>query len=97
MTFKKQLIGLSLALMLVPAVSFAQDAKSGEAKNGTVSAYDKESRMITVKGKDWEQKAKVSSDDAKGKADLLKADTKVKVMFDDRGGGDVRVKSIETR
>ena len=52
--------------------------------------------MVTVKGKDWEQKAKVSSDDAKGKADLLKADTKVKVMFDDRGGGDVRVKSIET-
>jgi hypothetical protein len=76
MTFKKQLIGLSLALMLVPAVSFAQE------KSGTVSAYDKESRMVTVKGKDWEQKAKVSSDDAKGKADLLKADTKVKVMFD---------------
>ena len=92
MTFKKQMIGFSLALMLVPAVSFAQ-----EEKNGTVSAYDKESRMVTVKGKDWEQKAKVSSDDAKGKADLLKADTKVKVMFDDRGGGDVRVKSIETR
>ena len=91
MTLKKQLIGLSLALMLVPAISFAQE------KNGTVEAYDKESRMVTVKGKDWEQKAKVSSDDAKGKADLLKADTKVKVMFDDRGGGDVRVKSIETR
>ena len=53
--------------------------------------------MVTVKGKDWEQKAKVSSDDAKGKADLLKDGTKVKVMFDDRGGGDVRVKSIETR
>ena len=90
MTFKKQLIGLSLALMLVPAVSFAQ-----EAKNGTVSAYDKESRMLTVKGKDWEQKAKVSSGDAKDKADLLKEGTKVKIILDDRGGGDVRIKSID--
>jgi len=89
MTLKKQLIGLSLALMLVPAVSFAQE------KSGTVSAYDKESRMVTVKGKDWEQKAKVSSGDAKDKADLLKDGTKVKVMFDDRGGGDIRVKSID--
>jgi hypothetical protein len=50
--------------------------------------------MVTVKGKDWEQKAKVSSEDAKAKADLLKEGTKVKVMFDDRGGGDVRVKSL---
>jgi len=91
MTFKKQVIGLGLALLLVPAFSFAQE------KNGTVSAYDKESRMVTVKGKDWEQKAKVSTGDAKDKADLLKEGTKVKVMFDDRGGGDVRVKSIETR
>ena len=28
--------------------------------------------MLSVKGKDWEQKAKVSSDDAKNKGDLLK-------------------------
>ena len=88
MAFNKQVLGLLLALVLTPAVSFAQD------KNGTVSAYDKESRMVTVKGKDWEQKAKVSSEDAKAKADLLKEGTKVKVMFDDRGGGDVRVKSL---
>ena len=88
MAFKKQVLGLLLALVLTPAVSYAQD------KNGTVSAYDKESRMLTVKGKDWEQKAKVSSEDAKAKADLLKEGTKVKVMFDDRGGGDVRVKSL---
>ena len=91
MTLKKQLIGLVLALALVPAAAFAQE------KNGTVSGYDKESRMVTVKGKDWEQKAKVSSGDAKDKADLLKDGTKVKVVFDDRGGGDVRVKSIEGR
>jgi len=91
MKFKKQLIGLALALMLVPAVSFAQE------KNGTIAGYDKESRMVTVKGKDWEQKAKVSSSVAKDQADLLKDGTKVKVMFDDRGGGDVRVKSIEKR
>ena len=84
MALKKQVIGLLLALVLTPAVSYAQD------KNGTVSAYDKESRMVTVKGKDWEQKAKVSSEDAKAKVDLLKEGTKVKVMFDDRGGGDVR-------
>lgn len=89
MTFKKQLIGLSLALMLVPAVSFAQE------KSGTVSAFDMDSRTLTVKGKDWEQKAKVSSGDAKDKADLLKEGTKVKVLFDDRGGGDIRVKSID--
>ena len=88
MAFNKQVLGLLLALVLTPAVSYAQD------KNGTVSAYDKESRMVTVKGKDWEQKAKVSSEDAKAKADLLKEGTKVKVMFDDRGGGDVRVKSL---
>ena len=91
MTLKKQVIGLVLALALVPAASFAQD------KNGTISGYDKESRMVTVKGKDWEQKAKVSSADAKDKADLLKDGTKVKILFDDRGGGDVRVKSIEGR
>lgn len=88
MALNKQVIGLLLALVLTPAVSYAQD------KNGTISAYDKESRMVTVKGKDWEQKAKVSSEDAKAKADLLKEGTKVKVMFDDRGGGDVRVKSL---
>ena len=91
MTFNRQLLGLLLALVLIPAVSYAQD------KNGTVSAYDKESRMVTVKGKDWEQKAKVSSEDAKAKADLLKEGTKVKVMFDDRGGGDVRVKMLDAR
>ena len=89
MALKKQVMGLLLALVLIPAVSYAQD------KNGTVSAYDKESRMVTVKGKDWEQKAKVSSEDAKAKAGLLKEGTKVKVMFDDRGGGDVRVKSLD--
>ena len=91
MTFNRQVLGLLLALVLVPAISFAQD------KNGTVSGYDKESRMLTVKGKDWEQKAKVSSEDAKAKADLLKDGTKVRVLFDDRGGGDVRVKTLDAR
>jgi hypothetical protein len=91
MKLRNQVIGIFLAVALVPAVSFAQE------KNGTISGYDKESRMVTVKGKDWEQKAKVSSDAAKEKADLLKDGTKVKVMFDDRGGGDVRVKTIEER
>jgi Cu/Ag efflux protein CusF len=84
-------LGLALALALVPAAAYAQE------KNGTIAAYDKESRMVTVKGKDWEQKAKVSSADAKDKAELLKEGTKVKVLFEDRGGGDVRVKSIEGR
>jgi len=91
MTFKKQLLGLLLALMLVPALVYAQE------KNGTVQGYDADSRMVTIKGKDWEQKAKVSSSVAKDKADLLKAGTKVKVVFDDRGGGDVRVKSLDSR
>jgi predicted ATPase len=91
MSLKRQVIGLALALALVPAVVHAQE------KNGTIAAYDKESRMVTVKGKDWEQKAKVSSADAKDKAELLKEGTKVKVLFEDRGGGDVRVKSIEGR
>ena len=54
-------------------------------------------RMLTIKGKDWEQKAKVSSKDADDKKDLLKDDAKVKVEFDDRGGGDIRVKSISPR
>ncbi len=91
MTIKNKVIGLLLALILVPALGFAQE------KNGTISAYDKESRMVTVKGKDWEQKAKVSSAVAKDKADLLKEGSKVKVEFDDRGGGDVRVKAISGR
>jgi len=91
MTFNKQLIGLLLTLVLVPALGYAQE------KNGTVQGYDAESRMVTVKGKDWEQKAKVSSADAKDKLDLLKEGAKVKVEFDDRGGGDVRVKSLMGR
>ena len=91
MRLKKQVMGMLLALALVPAASYAQE------KNGTISGYDKESRMVTVKGKDWEQKAKVSSEVAKEKADLLKDGTKVKVVFDDRGGGDVRVKTLDGR
>ena len=85
---KGQTIALLLAIMLVPAFTLAQE------KKGTVSSYDKESRVVTVKGKDWEQKAKVPSKVAEEKADLLKEGTKVKVEFDDRGGGDVRVKSL---
>jgi hypothetical protein len=91
MNVKKRLLGLVLALILLPAIGFAQE------KNGTVAAYDKESRMVTIKGKDWEQKAKVSSSTAKDQADLLKEGSKVKVEFDDRGGGDIRVKSINPR
>ncbi len=91
MRAKKQLLALALAFALAPVAGLAQE------KSGTIAGYDKESRMVTVKGKDWEQKAKVSSGDAKDKADLLKDGTKVKVTFDDRGGGDVRVKSIEGR
>jgi hypothetical protein len=82
----------------IVAVVFSLVAISGlalaEEKSGTVSAYDSSSRMITVKGKGWEQKAKVSSKDADSKKDLLKDGAKVKVDFDDRGKGDVRVKSI---
>ena len=88
---KKQVIAILIALALAPALALAEE------KNGTVSSYNKESREIVVKGKDWEQKAKVSSADAKDKADLLKDGQKVKVEFDDRGGGDVRVKSISGR
>jgi len=85
---KGQTIALLLAIMLAPAFALAQE------KKGTVSSYDKESRMVTVKGKDCEQKAKVPSKVAEEKADLLKDGTKVIVEFDDRGGGDVRVKSL---
>jgi hypothetical protein len=91
MKLRNQVMGIFLALALAPAASYAQE------KNGTISGYDKESRMVTVKGKDWEQKAKVSSADAKEKEDLLKDGTKVKILFDDRGGGDVRVKTIDGR
>lgn len=88
---RKQVVAILIALALVPALALAEE------KNGTVSSYNKESREIVVKGKDWEQKAKVSSADAKDKSDLLKEGQKVKVEFDDRGGGDVRVKSISGR
>ena len=91
MKLRKQIIVLFLALMLVPVFALAQE------KKGTVSAYDAESRMMTIKGKDWEQKAKVSSGVAKEKADLLKEGSKVTVEFDDRGGGDVRVKALSPR
>lgn len=91
MKLRKQIITLFLVLMLVPVFALAQE------KKGTVSGYDTKSRMLTIKGKDWEQKAKVSSAAAKEKADLLKEGSKVTVEFDDRGGGDVRVKSLNPR
>jgi uncharacterized protein YdeI (BOF family) len=91
MTMRKQIVAILIALMLVPAFALAQE------KNGTISSYNKESREIVIKGKDWEQKAKVSSAAAKDQADLLKDGTKVAVEFDDRGGGDVRVKSLKAR
>lgn len=91
MNIKAQISALVFASALVPALTFAQE------KNGTVSSYDESSRSLTVKGKDWEQKAKVSSKDAEAQKDLLKEGAKVKVEFDDRGGGDVRVKSLSGR
>ena len=91
MHIKARMAILFFALALMPALAFAQE------KNGTIQAYDSSSRMVTVKGKDWEQKAKVSSKDAEAQKDLLKEGAKVKVEFDDRGGGDVRVKSISGR
>jgi hypothetical protein len=92
MTLRKQIIAIVMAWMLLPAFALAQ-----EEKKGTVSSYDAGSRMVVIKGKDWEQKAKVSSGTAKDKADLLKEGTKVLVEFDDRGGGDIRVKSLNPR
>jgi hypothetical protein len=89
MTLRKQIVAIAIAVMALPAFAFAEE------KSGTVSSYNKESREIVIKGKDWEQKAKVSSGTAKDQADLLKEGTKVKVEFDDRGGGDVRVKTLK--
>ena len=91
MQIKKLIAAFALALFLAPVSAFAQE------KNGTVAGYNEADRMLTVKGKDWEQKAKVRSDTAKNSAALLKEGTKVKVEFDDRGGGDVRVKSLSAR
>jgi len=91
MQIKKLVAAVVVALFLAPVSVFAQE------KSGTVSGYDDGSRMLTVKGKDWEQKAKVSSGTAKDSAALLKEGAKVKVEFDDRGGGDVRVKSLMAR
>ncbi len=91
---------MKLGSFIVAAV-FSLVALTGlalaEEKKGTISSYDAESRMVVIKGKDWEQKAKVRSADADGKKDLLKDGTKVLVEFDDRGGGDVRVKNINPR
>ena len=91
MKIRVQIIALIFALALIPGLVLAQE------KNGTIAGYDADSRMVTVKGKDWEQKAKVSSKDAEAQKDLLKEGAKVKVEFDDRGGGDVRVKSLMGR
>lgn len=91
---------MKLSTFIVAAV-FSLMTMSGlvlaEEKKGTISSYDAGSRMLVVKGKDWEQKAKVSSKDADAKKDLFKDGTKVTVEFDDRGGGDVRVKNISPR
>ena len=91
MTLKRQIVAILIALMLVPAFALAEE------KKGTISSYSADSREIVIKGKDWEQKAKVSSSVAKEQAALLKEGTKVTVEFDDRGGGDVRVKSLKGR
>ena len=91
MKITAQIAALIFAVALIPGLAFAQE------KNGTIAGYDADSRMVTVKGKDWEQKAKVSSKDAEAQKDLLKEGAKVKVEFDDRGGGDVRVKSLMGR
>jgi hypothetical protein len=85
------IVALVFSLVAISGLAYAQE------KNATVSGYDAGSRMLTIKGKDWEQKAKVSSKDADDKKDLLKDGAKVKVEFDDRGGGDIRVKSISPR
>jgi hypothetical protein len=85
------IVALIFSLVAISGVALAQE------KNGTVSTYDSSSRMVTVKGKDWEEKAKVSSKDADAKKELLKEGAKVKVEFEDRGGGDMRVKSISPR
>jgi uncharacterized protein YdeI (BOF family) len=92
MTMRKQIVAILIALMLVPAFALA-----AEEKNGTVASYNAETREVVIKGKDWEQKAKVSSAAAKDQSALLKDGTKVTVEFDDRGGGDVRVKTLKSR
>ena len=91
MTMRKQIVAILIALILVPAFAFAEE------KKGTVSSYNKDSREVVIKGKDWEQKAKVSSAGAKDHAALLKDGTKIVVEFDDRGGGDVRVKTLKSQ
>jgi hypothetical protein len=88
---KARIVAILFALAFIPGLLFAEE------KKGTVSGYDAGSRMVTIKGKDWEQKAKVSSKDVDAKKDVLKEGAKVTVEFDDRGGGDVRVKSISPR
>lgn len=88
---KKQIVAVLLALILLPAFALAQE------KKGTISKYEADSRMVTIKGKGWEQNAKVGSKLAEAKADLLKEGTKVAVEFEDRGGGDIRVKSLNPR
>ena len=85
------MVAFLVTLTWIPAFAMAQE------KNGTLQGYDAESRMVTTKGKDCEQKAKVTSSTAKEQANLLKEGVKVKGEFDDRGGGDIRVKSISGR
>ncbi len=87
---KKILIVLLVLMFLLPVIAMAQE----KAK---VKAYDEGTRMLTLTIGDADKTAKVSSGDAGAKKDLLKAGTKVTVTFDDRGGGDIRVKSIEPR
>jgi hypothetical protein len=88
------IVALVFSLVAISGLALAQEKQE---KKGTVSSYDASSRMITIKGKDWEQKAKVSSKDAEAQKDVLKDGAKVTVEFDDRGGGDVRVKNISPR
>ena len=88
---KKQVFIVLLVLLLIPVYLLAQE-------KATVKSFDPDSRMATFSGKSFGEKtAKVSKDQAANQADLLKEGAKVMIEFEDRGGGDIRVKSIAPR
>ncbi len=90
MKTRRILAVLMVLAFLSPILAFAQE-------KATVVKFDPGSRQIVLKVGDKEVKAKVKSEVADAKGDLLKEGTKIMATFEDRGGGDIRLIGVAPR
>ena len=89
MTLRKQFVALFLALMLAPALSFAEEMQA------TVVKVDKDAREMTVKTKEGEKKFSFRSS-TEG-LDAAKDGAKVTIDYENRDGGEMRARKITPR